>query len=82
MNATIRILAFVCFLLSSSVAAAQTPEMLMHFDYDKNAPLGIKEIGVEKRGGVRIHDITYVSPKGGVVPAYLVVPNGKGPLPR
>ena len=80
MNATIRMLAFVCFLLSSVVAAAQTPEMLAHFNYDKNAPLGIKELGVEKRGDVSIHDITYVSPKGGVVPAYLVVPNGKGPF--
>jgi dienelactone hydrolase len=54
--------------------------MLAHFNYDKNAPLGLKEIGVEKRGDVSIHDITYVSPKGGVVPAYLVVPKGKGPF--
>ncbi|MDQ5843711.1 MAG: hypothetical protein M3539_00255 [Acidobacteriota bacterium] len=58
----------------------QTPEELRHFDYDKAAPVGIKEIGVEKRGEVAVHDITYVSPKGGVVPAYLVVPKGKGPF--
>ena len=45
--------------------------MLAHFDYDKKAPLGITEVGVEKRGNVAVHDITYVSPKGGVVPAYL-----------
>ena len=64
----------------SSNGDAQTPEMLAHFDYDKTAPLGIKEIGVEKRGDVSIHDITYISPKGGVVPAYLVVPKGKGPF--
>lgn len=61
-------------------AAAQTSEMLAHWDYDKTAPLGIKELGVEKRGDVTIHDVTYVSPKGGVVPAYLVVPKGKGPF--
>jgi dienelactone hydrolase len=60
------------------VAKAQTPEMLAHFDYDQKAPLGMKELGVEKRGDVTIHDITYVSPKGGVVPSYLVVPKGKG----
>lgn len=60
-------------------ASAQTTEE-HHFDYDKSAPLGLKELGVEKRGDVSIHDITYVSPKGGVVPAYLVVPKGKGPF--
>lgn len=62
------------------LAAAQPAEWHAHFDYDKSAPLGIKEIGVEKRGDVSVHDITYVSPKGGVVPAYLVVPKGNGPF--
>ena len=83
MNSTLRMLPFVLFagfFLSLVLVAAQTPEMLAHFEYDKTAPLGIKEIGVEKRGDVSIHDITYVSPKGGVVPAYLVVPKGKGPF--
>ncbi|HEY8184750.1 MAG TPA: hypothetical protein VIF64_01705 [Pyrinomonadaceae bacterium] len=55
-------------------------DLTRHFDYDRKAPLGIKEIGVERRGDVAIHDITYASPKGGVVPAYLVVPKGKGPF--
>jgi dienelactone hydrolase len=71
---------FISFSLCATSAVAQTPEMLAHFDYDKNAPLGIKEIGVERRGDVSIHDITYVSPKGGLVPAYLIVPKGKGPF--
>jgi hypothetical protein len=52
-----------------------------HFDYDRKAPLDIKEIGVDHRGGVTVHDLTYASPKGGVVPAYLVVPAGSGPFP-
>lgn len=73
-------LALILLWPMTPISSAQTPEMLAHFDYDKNAPLGIKEIGVEKRGDVSIHDITYVSPKGGVVPAYLVVPKGKGPF--
>lgn len=73
-------LVFVILWPMSSITNGQAPEMLAHFDYDKTAPLGIKEIGVEKRGDVTIHDITYVSPKGGVVPAYLVVPKGKGPF--
>jgi len=61
-------------------ASAQPSDWLKHFDYDQKAPLGIKELKVEQRGDVAIHDITYVSPKGGVVPAYLVVPKGKGPF--
>jgi dienelactone hydrolase len=57
---------------------AQDPELVRHFDYDKTATLDIKTIGSEKRGEVTVYDITYASPKGGVVPAYLVVPKGKG----
>jgi len=49
-------------------------------DYDAGAPLDIQEAGVERRGDVAIHDISYASPKGGRVPAYLVVPPGKGPF--
>jgi dienelactone hydrolase len=67
-------------LFSASSLFAQDAELVHHFDYDQRAPLGIKEIGVERRGDVRVHDITYTSPKGGVVPAYLVVPQGKGPF--
>jgi dienelactone hydrolase len=52
-----------------------------HFAYDRNAPLDIKELGVEQRGNIAVHDITYASPKGGVVPAFLVIPSGKGPFP-
>ena len=48
------------------------------FDYEKNAALDIKEVGVINRSNVRIHDITYASPKSGRVTAYLVVPTGRG----
>lgn len=67
-------------LLSISSTQAQDSELDKHFDYDARAPLGVKEIGVERHGNVSVHDITYASPKGGVVPAYLVVPPGKGPF--
>ena len=50
------------------------------FDYDSKASLDIREAGVERRGKVAIHDISYASPKGGRVPAYVVVPEGKGPF--
>ena len=42
--------------------------------YDQNAPLDVIEVGVINRSGVRIHDITYASPKSGRVTAYLVGP--------
>lgn len=53
-------------------------ELRRVFDYDQNASLDIKEVGVINRNGVRIHDITYASPKSGRVTAYLVVPAEKG----
>src|SRR5215207_681859 len=68
-------------ILSSSVTFAQDPELVRHFDYDKSAPLELKTLGTEKRGEATVYDITYASPKGGLVPAYLVVPaKGKGPF--
>ncbi len=54
--------------------------MMRHFDSDQRAPLNIKQIGVQRRANATVYDITYDSPKGGVVPAYLVVPKGRGPF--
>jgi len=68
-------------LFMATAVSAQDPEMVRHFDYDKSAPLELKTLGTETRGEAVVHDITYASPKGGVVPAYLVVPaKGKGPF--
>lgn len=61
-------------LFASSSPLAQDPKLVGHFDYDKNTPLDIKTVGTESRGEARVYDITYASPKGGDVPAYLVVP--------
>src|SRR5258705_1054390 len=69
------------FLLFTSFAlVAQDPAMVRHFDYDQTAPLAIKTLKTESRGEASLYDITYASPKGGVVPAFLVVPKGKGPF--
>jgi dienelactone hydrolase len=54
--------------------------MVRHFDYDRTAPLNIKQNGVLRRAHATIYDIAYESPKGGVVTAYLVVPKGRGPF--
>jgi cephalosporin-C deacetylase-like acetyl esterase len=54
--------------------------MVKHFDYDRTAPLNIKQISVQRKANATVYDITYDSPKGGVVPAYLVVPKRRGPF--
>jgi dienelactone hydrolase len=61
-------------------ARAQSGSELRVFEYDRAAAIDIQEISVTKRGDVAVHDISYASPKGGRVPAYLVVPLGKGPF--
>src|SRR5215212_7277876 len=66
-------LSFVTVLFSATVFA-QDPELVRHFDYNQSAPLELKTLATENRGDATVYDITYASPKGGVVPAYLVVP--------
>jgi len=74
-------LSIACLIVCTAAVLAQDPELIRHFDYDQKAPLELKTIGQQKRGDATIYDITYASPKGGVVPAYLVVPaTGKGPF--
>lgn len=51
------------------------------FEYDRNAPLNVRELKAENKGKARVLDIIYASPKGGVVPAYLVLPAEKGKFP-
>jgi dienelactone hydrolase len=71
---------FIMSFIISSIAAAQEADVPHRLDYDRKAPLDVRETGVEQRGGITVHDVSYVSPKGGRVPAYLVVPSGKEPL--
>jgi CubicO group peptidase (beta-lactamase class C family)/dienelactone hydrolase len=77
----------------SSIAAASAPATTARaaedfearaalFAYDSGAPLNVKEVGIEKRDGATVHDITFAALPGGgdAVKAYLVVPEGKGPF--
>jgi cephalosporin-C deacetylase-like acetyl esterase len=84
MKTTIRAVRFILLigicLISVPILLAQDAELLRHFDYDRHAPLGLKQIGVQHREHADVYDITYASPKGGVVPAYLVAPKGRGPF--
>ena len=70
----------IMFAAFPEIARAQDPALIRHFDYDQKAPLGIKQVGIQHRTAATVYDLTYESPKGGVVPAYLVVPKGRGPF--
>src|SRR5919202_562171 len=50
------------------------------YDYDARRPLDVRRKLLHERQGVKVYDLTYASPKGGRVTAYLVVPAGKGPF--
>jgi cephalosporin-C deacetylase-like acetyl esterase len=74
-------LGIAIIVMGNSALFAQDAELVRHFDYDATAPLEMEVLGTEKRGEATVYDITYASPKGGVVPAYLVVPaKEKGPF--
>jgi dienelactone hydrolase len=45
-------------------------------DYDAEAPFDVDQ----GAGSIQVHDISYPSPMGGSVTAYLVVPPGEGPF--
>ena len=69
------------FLLGcASVASGQKADGPRAFDYDAKVPLDTQDAGADFRGDVGIYDLSYASPKGGRVSAYLVVPPGKGPF--
>ncbi|HMA28617.1 MAG TPA: hypothetical protein VKS23_02025 [Thermoanaerobaculia bacterium] len=78
MNGSLAPLALALALLLAAAGTPPPPES--HFAYDPKAPLDVITKGAEKRGQVVIQDLTYASPKGGRVSAYLVVPPGSGPF--
>jgi len=65
---------------AQSPSPGPAPNAAEVFAYDAKAPLDFQEKAVEDVHGVKVHDISYASPRGGRVPAYLVVPPGKGPF--
>jgi uncharacterized protein len=69
---------------SDTLSRSEAEEL---FNYNPRRPLAITRQALTTRlsanelRGVTVHSITYASPKGGEVPALLVVPKGKGPFP-
>lgn len=51
------------------------------FFYDKTLPLSWEEHSVAEKEGYSVRDISYDSPHGGKVPAYLLTPDGRGQTP-
>jgi len=78
------ILSIIVIWMAAFVAAqAQLEDMQSLkrlYDYDSKQPLDSKETLLYERGGIKVYDISYASPKGGRVTAYLVVPAGKAPF--
>ncbi len=50
------------------------------FEYDREASLNIQEVSSRAEDGLTVIEITYASPKGGRVPATLIVPRRTGPF--
>ena len=81
-----KLVLLVCLLLLVGAALGQSvpapyETAARFFDYDAKAPLDFQDKGAEHVSGAQVHDVSYASPKGGRVPAFLVVPAGKGPFP-
>lgn len=79
-----RLLWLGVLVLCAGTANAQSirfPDLMRMYSYDRRASLDVKEHSVENKGGVRVYDISYSGPRRGRVPAYLIVPPGKGRFP-
>jgi uncharacterized protein len=63
-------------------SAAPSGEVTRLFDYDRRQPLATTtQQTQEEADGITVVSITYASPKGGEVPALVVLPSGREPHP-
>jgi dienelactone hydrolase len=66
---------------STSVPKPTYPDLLPRFDYDTKTGLEQRETNIEKRDNSMLIELNYAGSNGDRVPAYLVIPHGKGPFP-
>jgi len=75
-----RALAAAALIAAAAPAPAQTRSL---FEYDRDAPLDVREVASSTRvGGVVVRDVTYAAynaPRGRIA-AYVVTPAGSGPV--
>jgi cephalosporin-C deacetylase-like acetyl esterase len=74
------LLAGVAAAWASAAGAEDFASRAALFRYDTEASLDVKEVGVEKREGASVHDLTFAPRAGATGKAYLVLPEGKGPF--
>jgi dienelactone hydrolase len=69
--------------MSSAVQAGRrADELPLHlFAYDRGLDLDVREVSRSDVGTSTVVDLSYASPKGGRVTAYLFAPKGPGPFP-
>jgi uncharacterized protein len=66
----------------TSSAASSGEVITALFVYDRRQPLAMTtQQSREEADGITVASITYASPKGGEVPALVVLPPGRGPFP-
>ena len=63
---------------AAGAATEPPPPGASVFDYDRGRALDVRELGISRRDGVAIHDVTFASLSGGRTAAYLVAPDGAG----
>jgi dienelactone hydrolase len=56
------------------------PDLIPHYSYNSKAALSTRETDVQKRGDVRVIELNYAGAEDSRVPAYLLIPPGKGPF--
>jgi dienelactone hydrolase len=65
----------------AEVLAKVDAEASLHlFDYDRDAPLDIREESRTETSYGTLIVLSYASPKGGRVPAQMIIPKGEGPF--
>jgi pimeloyl-ACP methyl ester carboxylesterase len=67
--------------LIAAVERLDIESLLPLFEYDREAPLEVENVGTEVRDQATVVDLSFASPAGGRVPAYLVLPSAEGPHP-
>src|SRR5215211_7279598 len=77
---TTLVVSAILLIATPCLAAEDIDSLRKMYEYDAKAPLDVRETLVLEQEGVKLFDLTYISPKGGRVTAYLAAPTGKGPF--